>query len=165
MFEEAAPARGCEPGPPFIEYDEWASHPVAITKYPRRRSFQADSRDTHLPAFPPSAAPASAPSAPSAEEPDDHEQQDRADRSVNDLRKKPRTEMDSQLWKYQARDEGSRYSHDEIADQAQTRTHDDLAREPTGRDAHSQDDEKAFTGYVHFHALASELRNSRVDPE
>lgn len=39
---EAAPARGCEPGPPFIGYDEWTSHPVASIKPPRRRSFPAE---------------------------------------------------------------------------------------------------------------------------
>ena len=114
-----------------------------------------------LPAFSPSAAPASAPSALSADDPDDQEQQDRADRGINDLRDDPRTEMDSKLWKYPARNESPRYSHDEIADQTQARPHDDLARKPTSRDAHDQYDEKTLTGYVHIHVLTNELRNFR----
>jgi hypothetical protein len=53
--------------------------------------------------------------------------------------------MESKLRKYPARNESSRYSHDEIADQTQARTHDDLTRQPASRDAHNQYDEKAFT--------------------
>ena len=69
--------------------------------------------------------------------------------------------MDSKLRKYPARNERSRYSHDEIADQTQASTHDDLARKPASRDAHDQYDEKTFTGYVHIHVLTEELRNFR----
>src|SRR6185437_2061944 len=83
-----------------------------------------------LPVLPPHFAPASSPSAPSADEPDDHEQQYRPDRGFNDLRDDARTEMDPKLRKRPAGNEGSHYSHDEIADQAQARTLDHLARQP-----------------------------------
>src|SRR5579859_550436 len=102
-----------------------------------------------LPVLPPHSAPASSPSAPSADEPDDQEQQYRADRGFYDLRDDARTEMDPKLRKYPARNEGPRYSHDEIADQAQPCTLDDLACQPAGRDADSQYDEKAITRYAH----------------
>jgi len=52
--------------------------------------------------------------------------------------------MDSKLRKYPARYEGPHYSHDKIADEAEARTLDDLAREPAGGDADDQYDEKAF---------------------
>jgi hypothetical protein len=72
--------------------------------------------------------------------------------------------MESKLRKYPARNESSRYSHDEIADQTQARTHDDLPRQPASRDAHNQYDEKALTGYVHIHVLTNEQRNFRHRP-
>jgi hypothetical protein len=52
--------------------------------------------------------------------------------------------MDPKLRKYPARNEGPRYSHDKIAEQAQAGTLDDLAREPAGGDADGQYDEKSF---------------------
>jgi len=61
--------------------------------------------------------------------------------------------MDPKLRKYPARNEGPRYSHDEIADEAQARTLHDLTRQPSGRDADGQYDEKAFTRYAHFRVL------------
>src|SRR6185312_779059 len=61
--------------------------------------------------------------------------------------------MDAKLRKYPARNEGPRYSHDEIADEAQARTLDNLAGQPAGRDADSQYDEKAFTRDVHCRVL------------
>jgi hypothetical protein len=87
---------------------------------------------------------------------DDYEQQYRAGRGFNDLGDDARTEMDPKLRKYPARNEGSCYSYDEIADEAQTRALHDLAREPAGRDADDQYDEKAFTRYVHFRVLTIE---------
>ncbi|HLG84502.1 MAG TPA: hypothetical protein VKY22_26130 [Bradyrhizobium sp.] len=61
--------------------------------------------------------------------------------------------MDAKLRKYQARNEGPRYSHNEIADDAQARALHYLTRQPPGRDADSQYDEKTFTRYVHFRVL------------
>jgi hypothetical protein len=58
------------------------------------------------------------------------------------------------LRKYPARNESARDPYDEIADEAQARALDDLVRQPAGRDADSQYDEKAFTRYVHFRVLA-----------
>jgi hypothetical protein len=55
-----------------------------------------------------------------------------------------RTEIDPELRKYPARNEGPGYSHDEIADEAQARALDDLARKPAGRDADGQYHEKAL---------------------
>jgi hypothetical protein len=52
--------------------------------------------------------------------------------------------MDPKLRKYPARNEGPCDSHDEIADQAQPCTLDDLTREPASSDADSQYDEKSF---------------------
>ena len=52
--------------------------------------------------------------------------------------------MDSKLRKYPARNEGPHYSHDEIADEAEARTLDDLARKPAGGDSDGQYDEKAL---------------------
>src|SRR6201987_3387592 len=106
-----------------------------------------------LPVFPPHSAPASSPSTLSADEHDDQEQQYCTDRGFNDLRDDARAEMDPKLRKYQAPNEGPRYSHDEIADDAQARALHDLTRQPPGRDADSQYDEKAFTRYVHFRVL------------
>ena len=73
--------------------------------------------------------------------------------------------MESKLRKYPARNESSCYSHDEIADQTQASTHDDLTRQPASRDARNQYDEKAITSYVHIHVLTNELRNSRYRSE
>ncbi len=61
--------------------------------------------------------------------------------------------MDSELWKYPARNEGARDSHDEIAKQAQTCAFDNLAGEPASRDADSQYDDQTIARYVHFCAL------------
>jgi hypothetical protein len=143
----------------FIGCDGATSHPVANYQVTpaalvlSRLSYSPSSNlhgfQPRLPVFPPPSAPASSPSAPSADEPDDHEQQYRADRGFNDLRDDARTEMDPKLRKYQARNDGPCYSHNEIADEAQARTLDDLAQ-PAGRDADSQYDEKAFTRCVHF---------------
>ena len=96
------------------------------------------------PASPPCAAPASSPSTPSVNQPDEQEKQHCAKRGCNDFRDDARTEMDPRLRKYPARNEGPYYSHDEIADQAQPCTLDDLAREPASSDADSQYDEKSF---------------------
>lgn len=73
--------------------------------------------------------------------------------------------MESKLREYPARDESSRYSRHEIARQAQTRPHDDLAGKPTSRDAHGQNDDKAFARYVHLYALANRQRNFYQWPE
>jgi hypothetical protein len=81
---------------------------------------------------------------------DEHEKQYGADRGLNDGRDDAGTEMNPKLRKYPARNEGAHDPHDEIADEPKARTLDDLAREPAGRDADSQYDEKAFAGYVHL---------------
>jgi hypothetical protein len=60
--------------------------------------------------------------------------------------------MDPKLRKYPARKEGPRYSHDEIAQEAQARTLDDLAGQPAGSNADNQYDEEVFIRYVHFSA-------------
>ena len=75
---------------------------------------------------------------------DEHEKQYRANRGLNDCRDDARTEMDPELRKDPACDEGACYSHDEISDGAKACTPDDLAREPAGGDADNQYDEKAF---------------------
>src|SRR5690349_23767836 len=98
-----------------------------------------------LPGSPPGSAPTSSPSAPSAHQPDDQEQQYRTDRGRNDRRDNARTEVDPKLRKCPARNEGAHYSHDEIADEAEARALDDLARQPAGGDADDQYDEKAFS--------------------
>ena len=77
-------------------------------------------------------------------QPDQQEKQHRANRGFNDFRDDARTEMDSKLRKYPARNEGPRYTHDEIAEQAQACTLDDLAREPASGDADNQYNEKSF---------------------
>jgi len=64
--------------------------------------------------------------------------------------------MDPKLRKYPARNEGPSYSYDEIPDEAQARALDNLARQPAGRNANSQYDEKAFTRHVHFRFLTIE---------
>jgi len=81
---------------------------------------------------------------------DEHEKQYRANRGVDDCRNDARTEMDSELRKYPAGHEGSRNSHDEVANEAKSCTLDDLAREPAGGDADGQYDEKTFARYVHL---------------
>jgi hypothetical protein len=75
---------------------------------------------------------------------DEHEKQYRAKRGVNDCRDDARTEMDPELRKDPARNEGAYDPHDEIADEAKACTPDDLAREPTSGDADNQYDEKIF---------------------
>jgi hypothetical protein len=77
-------------------------------------------------------------------QPDEHEKQHCANRGCNDFRDDARTEVDPKLRKYPARNEGPCDSHDEIADQAQPCTLDDLAREPASSDADNQYDEKSF---------------------
>ena len=58
--------------------------------------------------------------------------------------------------KYPARNEGPRYSHNEIADKAQARALDDLARKPAGGDADGQYDEKALARHVHVASSPSD---------
>jgi len=53
---------------------------------------------------------------------DDQEKQYRANRGLNDCRDDARTEMDPELRKDPACDEGACYSHDEIADGAKACT-------------------------------------------
>ncbi len=88
---------------------------------------------------------ASAPSASSTDEPDDHEQQDGADRSVDDLRDDPRTEMDSELRKYPARNRRPLlFPRRDRRPDPNPYLDDDLARKPTSRDADSQYDDEGF---------------------
>ena len=75
---------------------------------------------------------------------DEHEKQYRANRGLNDCRDDARTEMDPELRKDPARNEGAYDPHDEVADEAKAGAPDDLAREPAGGDADNQYDEKAF---------------------
>ncbi len=84
---------------------------------------------------------------------DEQEKQYRADCSLNDCRDDARTEMDSELREYPARNESSHDPHDEVADKPKACPLDDLAREPAGSDAYNQYDEKAFARHVHLCVL------------
>jgi hypothetical protein len=81
---------------------------------------------------------------------DDEKKQHRANRGTNDRRDNARTEMDSELRKYPARNKGPHDSYDEISKKAETGALDDLARKPARDEADNQYDEKTFAGYVHF---------------
>jgi hypothetical protein len=95
------------------------------------------------PASTPSAtAPASAPSASAAHQPDDQEEQCRADGGLEDFRDDARTKTDPELREYPVGNECARNADDEVAEEAEARTLDDLARKPAGDDADKQYDEK-----------------------
>jgi hypothetical protein len=96
---------------------------------------------------------------------DDHEKEYRAKRGLNDCRDNARTEMDPELWKYPARNEGAYDPHDKVADEAKACTPDHLVRKPTSGDADNQYDEKVSPDrfILRPHARTARGRSATTD--
>lgn len=90
--------------------------------------------------LPPAATtPAAAPMTAAAYQPDDKEQHDGPNGRVDDRANDTRSEVDSELRQQPSSDQRPDYSDDQISDEPEPSSADDLARQPAGDDTDQQD--------------------------
>src|SRR5689334_10109132 len=87
--------------------------------------------------------------APAAKKPHNDQEQNGPDGRIDDFRNKPATEVDTELGKQEAGDQGAGDANENISDDAKTGAAHDLAREPARNQADEQNDQDAFIGYAH----------------
>src|SRR5205807_6875592 len=101
----------------------------------------------------PTSPPTPSPSAAATNEPDNQQQYQRTNGGVDDRRNNAGSEMDAELRKQPAPDEGAYDSNDEIADDPKPGALHDLAAQPSRNEADHQYDQETFTRYVHLRIL------------
>jgi len=101
----------------------------------------------------PASSPASSPSASATYEPENKQEQERADCGVDDRRDNAGSEVEAELGQQPVADECTDDSDDNIADDPEPGALHDLAGQPSGSEAHYQDDQETFTRHVHVGIL------------
>ena len=135
---------------------EWALqqvlrfHVYSPKKAPQTRSALQAVGYQRLPQLRPKFA---SPAAAATNEPDDQQQDQRADGGVDDRRDDAGAEMDAELRKQPAADEGADDSNEEIADDPEPGALHDLAGQPARNEADHQYDQETFTRHVHLRIL------------
>jgi hypothetical protein len=87
---------------------------------------------------------APSPTAAASDESEDQQQHNSTDGGVNNRAENPGTEMNIELRQQPITDKGSDNSDNEITNEPKTRTADKLTSQPSGDQAHQQDDKNAF---------------------
>src|SRR6185312_6877034 len=104
-----------------------------------------------------------------SKQPHDQQQHDGTDRGIDDLRYETGAEMESKSWKQQTCDQRTGDADENIANDAEAGATHDLSSKPARDQAHEQNDDKAFIGYVHEISPSgrarSPARSFRIYPE
>src|SRR3954465_14348741 len=84
-----------------------------------------------------------------SKQPHDEEQHDRTDRGIDDLRYKPRAEMNAEFRKQETGEQAAADADENITDDAEPGATHNLSGQPAGHQADEQDDQNAFIGHTH----------------
>jgi len=92
---------------------------------------------------PATSAPARTSSTGTPQKANDQQEHDRANGGVDDLCDHPRAEVDVQLGQEPTADKSAEYSYDEVSEDSESGTSNDLTCQPSRHDADKDDDKQA----------------------